>query len=129
MKRNLCLCGILLILLLLLIIASVLAMDPGSAGDPLVSQSFLQEMYGWKISILPEGETISLGMGTEFILRSGKAKVVGSSGGGLADLTLGKDLPDGTTILANHYILSPVSDGRGVRAVTTVVMLTRGWRR
>jgi len=100
--------------------------EPGSASDPLVTKSFLEESYGWKITTLPAGEKLSLELGSEAVLRSGKAVVIGTKSGGLDDLTLGQDLPDETVVPSYHYIISPSSDGRGMRAVSTVVFLTRG---
>lgn len=112
--------------LLLFVMARAFAGDPGSASDPLVTKSFLEESYGWRITTLPAGEKLTLELGSEAVLRSGKAVIVGTKSGGLADLTLGADLPDAKVVPANHYLISASSDGRGMKAVSTSVFLTRG---
>jgi len=108
------------------LLMKVFAGEPGSASDPMVTKSFLEESYSWKVITLRPGEKFAMELGTEIILRSGKGIVIGTKRGGLSDLTLGSDLPDQTLIPANHYLLSPAADGRGVKALSTAVLLTRG---
>lgn len=65
---------------------------------------------------------------TELILRSGTATVI-TVEDGLSDLdfTAGIDLASGEKIPANHYIIIPKSDGRGIMAMSDgVVVLVRG---
>ncbi len=107
-------------------LARVFAGEPGSASDPLVTKSFLEEAYGWRVTTVPAGEKLSLDLGSEAVLRSGKAEVIKAKSGGLADLTEGEDVPGGVLVPANHYLISASSDGRGVKAITTSVFLTRG---
>jgi len=102
------------------------AEEPGSVSDPLVTKSFLEEAYGWRVTTLPPGEKLTLDLGGEAVLRSGKAVIIGTKSGGLADLTLGQDLPGNIIVPANHYLISASSDGRGVKAISTTVLLTRG---
>lgn len=120
--------GILYVLLLAAFLAAAwgFAGEPGSSSDPLVTKSFLEEAYGWRVTTVPAGEKLVLDLGSEAVLRSGKAVVLGTKAGGLADLTLGEDLPDGVLVPANHYLISASGDGRGVRALSTTVFLTRG---
>lgn len=105
----------------------VLAVEPGTAGDPVVTKSYVEDMYGWKVHALEPGDSIVFDVGTEIVIRSGKATVVAGSGGGLADLTRGADLPGGAKAPSNHLLLAPMSDGRGLRAESSVVFLARGW--
>lgn len=115
--------------LVFFVVVKVSAVEPGGASDPLITRSFLEEFYGWKVTKLTPGEEISLDLGGEAVLRSGRAWVAGSPNGGLADLTAGQDLSDGTPVPVNHHLLSPASDGRGIRAESIVVLITRGWAR
>lgn len=126
MKRGLC---IVAVLLALLCGARAQAAEPGSKDDPIITRSYLETLYSWQITNLPEGQSLSLDMGVTFVLRSGKATVVGVGSEGLVDLTDGKELKDGERIAANHLILSPASDRRGLRALSPVKMLTRGLTR
>lgn len=111
---------------LMFAVMKVFAGEPGSASDPMVTKSFLEEFYGWRIVTISPGEKMALELGSEIILRSGKAVVVAGKAAGLDDLTLGRNLEDQMTIMPNHYIVSASSDGRGVKALTNTVFLARG---
>lgn len=100
--------------------------DPGSVSDPLVTKSYLESQYGWQVTTLLSGEKLPLNIGSEVVLRSGKAAVIGTKAGGLLDLTLGQDLSNNTLIPASHYLICALSDGRGIKAITTSTFLTRG---
>lgn len=103
------------------------ALEPGTANDPVVTKSYVENLFGWKVYTLRMGEFAAFEVGTEVVVRSGKAIVVRGSGGGLADLTNGADLPGGAGVPINHLMLSPASDGRGIRAENTVTLMARGW--
>ena len=75
---------------------------------------------------LSAGEAFYATAGTEIILRSGEAIAIASSLGGLADLTKGADLRQGEFLVANHLLLVPRDDGRGVEALTDAVFLVMG---
>lgn len=115
--------------------------EPGSESDPLVTKSYVEKLImnmkqyvdtkaggseSLEVVSLKKGESIAGGKGTEIILRSGQAAVVDSAGGGLSDLTAGKDLKKGEKIPQNHLLLVPRDDGRGLAAQTDVVLLVRG---
>lgn len=124
---------------------------PGSDLDPLVSKSYVDDAIarlaatldaitlpgedpsdpptvsiGLKVVTVAKGESLIAYEGTEFILRSGQATVIGSAAGGIPDLTAGKDLPDKTAVPANHLLLFPRSDQRGIKAVTNIIVMVRG---
>ena len=120
---------ILLAAVLLLAHAPARAAEPGSKDDPVVTRSYLETLYSWQQTHLQDGQAIGLDLGVMLVLRSGHATVVGSGQEGLVDLTDGKELKDGERIPAHHLILSPASDKRGVKALSSVVMLTRGLNR
>lgn len=120
---------------------------PGSEDDPLVTASWVearlsaisrgegqapgQPIYitapapGFKIVNVPSGKKIT-GAGTELILRSGRAKAVEGAGGGLSDLTEGRNLSSGDAVKADHLLLSIKEDGRGVVAESDTIFLVRG---
>jgi len=80
----------------------------------------------FKVVFIEEGKTIYLGESTEVIWRSGKAAVIASQEGGLADLTIGKDLQTGEEVPLNHLILIPRNDGRGMKALTSSYVMIKG---
>lgn len=61
------------------------------------------------------GDVLTLGENTQLILRAGLAQAIAGQGGGLSDLTAGKDLKDGVELETNHLILVPKNDGRGIK--------------
>lgn len=132
--------------------AALLAIaSPGGDDDPLVTLSYindtvipqLKEYIDGKASDLQSGGSSSRaasftlvnvkanhkiigGEGTEFVLRMGSGTIVATSNGGVADLTSGADLPDGTPIPSNHSLLSPKEDSRGLHMDTDGIVLIKG---
>jgi len=106
--------------------ASAPAPAPGSEGDPLAARSYVDQVARWQVVVLQAGQTIIGSQGTEFILRAGQAQAVATAAGGLADITAGADLTDREAVRANHLLVVPKDDGRGLRAVTQVILLVRG---
>lgn len=63
----------------------------------------------------------------EIILRSGKAIALCPAANGISDLTAGADLADGTEISANHLLLVPRNDGRGITVTSAdAYVMVRG---
>ena len=87
--------------------------DPGDSTDPIITLSYIEDVL--------IGEE-----GTEVVLRMGSAEIIATEKGGLADLTSGYDLPDGTAMPSNHHLIIPVGDGRGIEAQGTVIVLVKG---
>ena len=73
-----------------------------------------------------DGEKIIADSGTEMILRSGEAFIIGSQLGGISDVTEGKDIPADGQIKANHFLLVPRSDGRGAYTNSSALFMVRG---
>lgn len=73
-----------------------------------------------------DGEKIIAGSGTELILRGGEAFIIGSEMGGISDVTLGKDFVSGMAVVANHLMIVPRDDGRGVYAEEYAIFMVRG---
>lgn len=144
MKRN---------IIVLLLIAAVIASlgytaalaggGPGSEADPVVTKSYvdraLTEMQAFvddrlsmsggetlQVVSLSQGQKLIGGHGAEIILRAGKAYIIDSPGGGISDLTVGSDLKGKTLVPANHLLLVPRGDGRGIKAESDVVAMVKG---
>lgn len=100
--------------------------EPGSDADPLVAKSYVDKQTVLQVLELKDGQTLRAEAGTELVLRAGRAVAVTSPQGGLADLTAGRDIQGGEAVPANHLLLIPRSDGRGLKALTSVVILARG---
>lgn len=121
---------------------------PGSAEDPLVTLSLVEQKLsqlkfyvderlksvpkeqqgGTALEVveLKPGEKLIGQSGTEIILRAGDAVTIASSLGGLADVTGAKDLQHNDVVPANHLLIVPRDDQRGVSAKSNVVLMVRG---
>ena len=114
--------------------AVVSASSPGSEEDPLISKSYVDSNiipYVDKVSTftvisVPAGSIFIGDAGCELILRMGTATVVATEKGGLCDTTIGGDWPTGSSVPANHNLIVPLSDGRGIIAETDVVLMVKG---
>ncbi len=73
-----------------------------------------------------KNQTIIGEEGTEFVVRGGSGIIVATSSGGIADLSAGMDLPDGTAFPPNHLLLVPRNDSRGIRFNTDGIVLIKG---
>lgn len=123
------------ILALTFIVAiAVSAAEPGSAEDPLISKSYVDtniipyvnQVSSFSVVNLKAGQLLIGNAGCEIILRMGTATVIATEKGGLCDVTLGGDWPDGSPVPANHNLIVPVSDGRGVKADTDIILMVKG---
>ena len=131
-----------------------LAADGGSQENPLVTLSYLQEVFkpdivkiieekiaasggsqnnptgtgyvGFQAIELKAGLTLLGHEGTEVILRAGKAVAVAQGANGLTDITAGIDLPGGDSIVANHAYIIPRRDGRGLKMTTDGFVMVKG---
>ncbi|HBY20529.1 MAG TPA: hypothetical protein DEG71_05895 [Clostridiales bacterium] len=103
---------------------SLSAMD--KKVDDLSKQIGQTSAQGFEVINLSTGKRMICEASTEVILRSGKASVVSETSAGLSDVTAGGDIKAGETIVKDHLLIIPRSDGRGVRAETTVVIMVKG---
>jgi len=120
-----------------------LAANPGSNDDPLVSLSYVNDVLmpqvrsyvdsklgesgeGFELVNVKKGQTIIGAQSTQFILRMGSATVVATEKGGLSDVTAGTDLAMGTQMPANHLLIVPFEDWRGVTMQTDGILLIKG---
>ncbi len=128
--------------------------EPGTESDPLISLSYLEEKLdelkdyidskvannGEQIPSNPSdnslvvvelfnGQMLIGDAGSEIILRSGSATAITSPSGGLSDVTAGTDITEGKPIPANHLLIIPRSDGRGIFVTknSTFVMVRGGY--
>ncbi len=118
----------------LLVSIAVSAATPGSSEDPLISKSYIDStlipyintVSTFTVVNLNQGQTLIGNAGCEIILRMGTATVIATEKGGLCDTTIGGDWPNGSPVPANHNLIVPVSDGRGIKAETNVIIMVKG---
>lgn len=130
----------------LLLGSTVVFSEPGSESDPLVTLSYvnrsieqlktyidnrLSNLDGsasneLQVVNLSQGQILIGKNGTEIILRGGKGIAVVSELGGLADVTAGNDIGKDANIPANHLLIIPRDDGRGIYCTTDAVFMVRG---
>lgn len=121
-----------------------MAANPGSEEDPLVSMSYINDVLmpqvrsyvdsktaasggeGYELVNLKKGQTVIGAQSTEFILRMGSANIVATDKGGVADVTAGVDLANGTPMPANHLLIVPFDDWRGIAMKTDGIVLIKG---
>lgn len=124
--------------------------QPGTASDPLVTQSYVDQSIEAAVKKEVENIRDSVGsgasselvvvqlrpgfaihgrVGTEFIVRNGKAIVFSNSVNGIPDVTSGKDILDGEVIENNHHLIN-AGEGRGIRPhkdiTGTIYVMVRG---
>lgn len=126
------------------------ATTAGTAEDPLVTKSYIDSAIenvkkyidskvsdssggapspstnGYEVLELEEGDTLLLGGGSTLILRTGGAKIIASENGGISDTTDGVDLQTDEAVPANHMLIIPRSDGRGIKCTTKVFAMVNG---
>lgn len=100
--------------------------QPGSELDPVVTKSYVDSRTSYSPISLTAGQKLIGGEGTEIILRSGEATAIDNGANGVSDLTIGTDLMTGSQVGANHLLLVPRNDGRGITALTDIWVMVRG---
>ena len=128
-----------------------LAVEPGSATDPLVTLSYLNDVFlgqimtkvdqkiaarnsqllqqsgvEFAVVTLSKGQVLTGDIGCEVMLRVGTASCVSPSNPGLIDETTAASLNNGGALAANHLYMMTI-EGRGVKAGSdTTKLLVRG---
>ncbi len=129
---NRVLAGVLALTFLVALVVS--AAEPGSSEDPLISKSYvdstlvpyINKASSFSVLTLSNGQILIGEAGCEIILRMGSATIIATEKGGLCDTTLGGDWPNGSPAPANHNLIVPVSDGRGIKADTDIIIMVKG---
>ena len=124
--------GVLALTFLVAIVAQ--ASTPGSPEDPLVSKSYvdttlmpyINRVSSFTVVNVTAGQMLIGDAGSEIILRMGTATTISTEKGGLCDVTIGGDWPHGSPVPANHNLIVPVGDGRGVKAETDIIVMVKG---
>ncbi|MDE4543474.1 hypothetical protein [Thermoanaerobacterium sp. R66] len=138
--------GLILVFVVMLAVIGIVyadsTQDPGSQQDPIVTKSYVDSKYddlksyidskastsssNYDIVELKPGESITLYQGSEAIVRTDNTSTIVTSTDGVSDLTGGKDLKNNALIPANHLLLFPRSDGRGIKAKADTIIVVMG---
>lgn len=104
--------------------------NAGTEEDPVVTLSYIEDVLkkemSFKVVEVAAGKSIIGDAGTEMVLRMGKGTIIATSKGGVADLTAGTDLSNGSVIPSNHYLLVPYGDGRGLSVDSDSLVMVKG---
>ena len=107
-------------------LASGAVSTPGSETDPVVTKSYVDSKVSYQPVRLEAGQKLIGDEGTEVILRSGEATAIDNGANGVSDITAGSDLMTGNRVAANHLLLIPRKDGRGIAVSTEAWVMIRG---
>ncbi len=130
--------GLIAGLAVITVCAVVALATPGGDDNPLISKAYLENIFmgqvqeyvdsstAFTVVQVKKGEELIGSSGCELILRQGKATVIATEKGGLADTTIGVDLKDGEAFPPNHLTIVPVDDGRGLSAENDVLVMVKG---
>ena len=102
---------------------------PGSAYDPLITQSYLEqrlaqtEAAGFVKVDLAKNKILTLEVGSQIVVLTGTANAVGSNG--LVDMTEGVLLAKDLSVMKYHLCVAP-SAGSGIKATTACTVFVTG---
>lgn len=102
---------------------SPISSQPGTQDDPIITRSYGEKFYAWRVEQLSTGNYILMKAGCEAVLRTGKATVAVND---IVSLTRGGSFSPGQSVPANHLLLSPKGDGRGIKIYSAAYVLLRG---
>ena len=117
------------------VVGTAFAADAGSASDPVASKSYVDDKINQVTEAsgssyvpvsVPVGKVLYGAEGSEIILRSGKGTIYTAGVDGVVDATTGANLKTGATAVANHILIVPRADGRGVNVSEAAWFLVKG---
>lgn len=130
MKKKRLICFMIVVALISAAATYMVYAQAGTEDDPVVTLSYINDVLKneitFKVVEVPNGKSIYGSAGTEMVLRMGKGSIIATDKGGVADLTSGNDLPNGSVIPANHHLLVPLDDGRGLNVTADSLVLVKG---
>ncbi len=92
-------------------VTGLMAQNPGTAADPLVSKSYVDHFLRFRSVALPANTVLQPDVGTMIVVRSGQLRLEASSGKSVIDLTAGRELSGNIDLPHNHLIIVPESAG------------------
>ncbi len=101
---------------IILIASAAMGQNPGSAGDPLVSKSYMEHFLKFRSIALPADSEIRPEAGALLVVRSGQLRLEAASGKAVIDLSAGREISGNADIPPNHLILIPENSGIVLKA-------------
>lgn len=101
----------------------IFAQNPGTAGDPLVSKSYLDHFFRFRSVVVPANSGIKPEPGAMIIVRSGQMIIEGPKGKAIIDLTAGKEIQTGSELPHNHLLMIPDSAEYNLAAKKLTLLL------
>ncbi len=95
-------------------------------AQPQSSGKWDKSAATFELVSLKTNEAIICGAGAELILRMGRATVIATDKGGIANVTEAVDLAHNARVPSNSLLIVPVDDGRGIIADNDVLILVKG---
>ena len=102
---------------------------PGSAYDPLITQSYLEQRLAQTETAsfvkvdLAKNKILTLEIGGQIVVLTGTANTIGSNG--LVDTTEGVLLAKDLSVMKYHLCFAP-ADGSGIKATTACTVFVTG---
>lgn len=102
---------------------------PGSAYDPLITQSYLEKRLAQMDSVgfvrvsVAKNKILTLEESGQLLILSGTANAVGDSG--LVDMSEGILLTEDLSVMKYHLCMAPVA-GSGIKATTACTVFVTG---
>ena len=102
---------------------------PGSAYDPLITQSYLEERLaqtdaaGFVRVSVAKNKILTLEEGGQLLILTGTANAIGSNG--IVDMTEGVLLAKDLSVIKYHLCLAP-ANGSGIKATTACTVFVTG---
>jgi hypothetical protein len=97
-----------------------------AAVSTLPDRAYVDGRLAFQVVNLPKGSALIAEAGTEVVLRGGKATAIVSQLGGLFDATGGTDVVQGEAVKANHLLVVPRADRRGLLATADAILMVKG---
>ncbi len=103
-------------LAIVLIASAAMGQNPGTAGDPLVSKSYVEHFLKFRSMVLPADSEIKPESGAMLVVRSGQLRLEAAAGKAVIDLSAGREISGSADIPPNHLILIPENSGIVLKA-------------
>lgn len=105
-----------IITIIILAAGAAWAQNPGTAGDPLVSKSYIDHFLRFRSVVVPADSELKPEPGAMIVVRSGQLRLEAAKGRSVIDLTAGREISGSSDLPLNHLILIPDSGGYVLKA-------------
>jgi hypothetical protein len=100
--------------------------EPGTTADPLVSKSYLDQVFRFHSVAIPAGDKLPLNAGALLTVRSGRVKLRAAPQKTLIDLTAGQEIAGNAFLPVHHLLLVPEAGGHFLEAQSLSLIMVMG---